>query len=63
VPEDKKHGQLDGYMQIDKTDGATYHRQTLPFTFWDVRSAHDKIPIDKESDLFKDYVMFERWEL
>lgn len=63
VPEDKKHGALDGYMQVNKTNGEVYHRKTLPFAFWDVKTAHDTAPIDKKSDLFLDYAAFERWEI
>lgn len=63
VPEEMKHGQLDGYMQVNHDDGRIYHRRTLPFTFWKVKTAHDQEPIDKDSDLFQDYVMFERWQL
>lgn len=61
VPEEKKHGQFDGYIQINKDDGTVYHRLTMPFAFWSVKSAHDSIRIDKDDDLFKDYAAFEQW--
>lgn len=64
VPEDKKHGMLDGVVQITKHDtNETYYRQTYPFAFWKVKSAHDKAPIDKSNDLFKDYVAYHQWEV
>ncbi len=63
VPEEKKHGDLDGYVQTNHKDGRVWHRQTLPFAFWSVKSAHNQDVIDKKSDLFQDYVAFERWKL
>ncbi len=63
VPDDKKHGQLDGYVQITKDTGEVYHRRALPFVFWDVKSARDPAYIDKSSDLFNDYAAFEQWSI
>ncbi len=62
VPEDKRHNQFDGYIQITKTSGETYHRRVLPFVFWSVKSAHDNARVDKRSDLFCDYMGFGQWQ-
>lgn len=63
VPEEKKHGAFDGVVQIAKATGETYHRRSLPFAFWDVKSARDTAPIDKDNDLFLDYVAYSQWEI
>jgi hypothetical protein len=59
VPDDKKDGMLDGYVQFTRGDGRVYHRRSLPFALFEVKAERESEPVDLAGDLYRDYAAFE----
>jgi hypothetical protein len=67
VPDEKKGGVLNGWAEIkNQVTGRVYHREVLPFNFWDVRSGkHDEFAYadlpPSALDLVLDYAAMSGW--
>lgn len=60
VPSGRENETFRGGVTITKDDGREYWRDAYPFAFYNIK-AGDTMPLDENTDLFKDYAATEHW--